>query len=44
MIVNSLIQTLKRLELAHPEIGFSGRDREDRIIKAWIYGKKYGKK
>lgn len=43
-IVNRLMETLKRLELAHPEIGFHGRHREDNIIKAWQYGKKYGER
>ena len=37
------IETLKRLKLADPQIGFYGRNREDGIIKTWRYGKKYGK-
>lgn len=42
--IHRLIETLKRLKLAHPEIGYHGRHREDNIIKAWKYGKKYGDK
>lgn len=43
VIVHRLIETLRRLKLVHPEIGFYGRHREDNIIRAWQYGKKYGK-
>lgn len=43
LIVHRLVETLKRLKLAHPEIGYYGRHREDNIIKAWQYGKKFGK-
>ena len=43
MVVSRLIETLKRLKLARPEIGFYGRHREDNIIRAWKYGKKHGK-
>lgn len=44
LLVYRLIETLKRLELAHPMIGFHARHREDNIIKMWKYGKQHGPK
>ena len=40
--VSRLIETMKRLDLVKPEIGYYGRHREDNIIKAWRFGKRYG--
>jgi len=42
-IVYMFVEALKRLELAHPMVGYYGRHREDNIIRVWQYGKKYGK-
>lgn len=41
-IIHRLIETLRRVELMRSEVDFYGRHREDNIIKAWHYGKKYG--
>lgn len=43
LVVYKLIETLKRLQLANPQMGWHGRHREDNVIRAWKYGKTYGK-
>lgn len=43
LVLYRLVETLKRLNIANPEIGFYGRHREDNIVKMWQYGKKHGK-
>jgi len=52
-ILYGFIETLKRLKLANPIMGYYslaspimgyyGRHREDDIVRMWQYGKKHGK-